>query len=351
MLIALALTGCGRSDAPKPPASRAARVDTLTLAERRAAGGTIVFVSERGGAPQVFAVAPTGGGERRLSSGAGAVFPAAVSPDGRTVAAVAVRDAGGEHGEQLVLLPVAGGAARTLGPASARSRSPSWAPDGRWLVFESDRESFRDLYRIAADGSGLRRLTRNAEGNFDPALSPDGRSIAFASSRDGDAEVYVMRADGGGQRRITAFHRDDWGPRWSPDGRTLAFLSDREGADRVFLVSADGTGLRKLDAGAAVAGQEADAAWSPDGARIALTLHTGPGASRIRIADVRGGAVREVAGPPAASQPAWSPDGRLIAFTAGVGDAADLWLARADGSGATRLTRAPRADWLPRWAR
>ncbi|HEX6751279.1 MAG TPA: LpqB family beta-propeller domain-containing protein [Longimicrobium sp.] len=347
MLIALA--GCGRADEAKPPVSHA---DTLSIAERRAAGGRIVFVSERGGMPQVYVVAPAGEGERRLSGRTGAIYPAAVSPDGRTVAAVAVREEGGEHGEQLMLLPTGGGAARPLGPASARARSPSWAPDGRWLVFESDRESFRDVYRIAADGSGLRRLTRNAEGNFDPDVSPDGRSIAFASSRDGDAEVYVMSADGSRQRRLTAFHRDDWGPRWSPDGRTIAFLSNREGTDRIFLVSADGTGLRRLSTSAAGdSAQEADIAWSPDGARIAHTLHVRAGESRIRIVDVRTGGAIEVRGPAAASQPAWSPDGRLIVFTAGAGDAADLWIARADGSGATRLTHFPRADWLPRWVR
>lgn len=347
-----ASTDAGRSTAGTPRATLAASADTLPLAERRAAGGRIVFLSERDSAPQVYTILATGDGERRLSLGTGASFPAAVSPDGRMVLAVAVREEGGEHGEQMTLLPVGGGAARALGPASARARSPSWAPGGRWVVFESDRASFRDLYRVDADGTGLRRLTDNREGNFDPAVSPDGGSIAFASSRDGDAEVYVMRSGGGGQRRLTAFHRDDWGPRWSPDGRTIAFLSNREGSDRIFLVSPDGTGLRKLNADSTRSlGQEADIAWSPDGSRIAHTLHVRPGVSRIRIVDVRTGAAREVGGVTAASQPAWSPDGRLLAFTASAGDDADLWIARADGTAATRITHAKGADWLPIWAR
>ncbi|HEX9936024.1 MAG TPA: LpqB family beta-propeller domain-containing protein [Longimicrobium sp.] len=360
VLIAMLAAACGggtdAADAPpaaSPGADAPARADTLPLAERRAAGGRIVFVSERDGAPQVYTIAPTGEGERRLSGGAGSSFPAAVAPDGRSVLAVAVREEGDDHGEQMMTLPLDGSAARPIGPASARARSPSWAPDGRWLVFESDRQSFRDLYRIAADGSGLRRLTENREGNFDPAVSPDGAWIAFASSRDGDAEVYVMRADGGGQRRLTAFHRDDWGPRWSPDGRTIAFLSSREGTDRIFLVNVDGTGLRKLNGPDSTRAdtQEADVAWSPDGTRIAHTLHVRTGVSRIRIVDVRTGAAREVAGVEGASQPAWSPDGRLVVFTAGSGPQADLWIARADGTAPTRITRANAADWLPRWGR
>jgi Tol biopolymer transport system component len=346
--------------APTPPAATAAtadgnaNADTLSLAERRDAGGRIVFVSERGGAPRAFVVAPTGQGAREIAAGGGASYPAAVSPDGGTLLAIAVREQGGEHGEQMVLVPMGGGAARPLGPAGPRARSAAWSPDGRWVVFESDRASFRDLYRIGPDGSGLRRLTENREGNFDPAVSPDGRWIAFASSRDGDAEIYVMRADGGGQRRLTAFHRDDWEPRWSPDGRTLAFLSNREGADRVFLVSPDGTGLRKLGAGtdgAAAPWQEADPAWSPDGTRIALTRHVRPGESHVRVVDVRTGGAREVRVAAAASQPAWSPDGRHLVFTAGSGADAELWIARADGSRATRITRSGGADWLPRWVR
>jgi len=330
------------------------RADTLSLAERGAAAGRIVFVSEREGVPRAAVVAPTGQGARVLLAGEGATYPAAVSPDGRTLLAIAVREQGAEHGEQMVLVPMRGGATRPLGPAGPRARSAAWAPDGRWVVFESDRASFRDLYRIGPDGSGLRRLTENREGNFDPAVSPDGRWIAFASSRDGDAEIYVMRADGRDQRRLTAFHRDDWGPRWSPDGKAIAFLSNREGADRVFLVSPDGTGLRKLSTdtdSAAAPWQEADPAWSPDGTRIAFTRHVRPGESHVRIVDVRTGGAREVRGAAVASQPTWSPDGRHLAFTAGSGGDAELWITRADGSRATRITRMKGADWLPRWVR
>jgi len=360
LLIAMTTAACGDRGASSdgsnvrksgPATTTSTRsADTLSLAERRATGGRIVFVSERSGAPQVYTIAPAGEGERRLATGPGAGFPAALSPDGRTLAAVAVREQGGDHGEQLVVVPLDGGAAHPLGPASSRARSPSWSPDGRWLVFESDRESFRDLYRINLDGSGLRRLTENREGNFDPAVSPDGRRIAFVSSRDGDSEVYVMNADGSAQRRLTAFYRDDMKPGWSPDGRTISFISNRLGADRVFLVGADGTNLRRLNAADTTrTGQEADIAWSPDGSRIAYTLQVAPGASRIRIVDVRTGKALEVAGGEGASQPAWSPDGRLLAFTAGTAADADLWIARADGTAPTRITRAPGADWLPRW--
>ena len=133
-------------------------------------------------------------------------------------------------------------------------------------MFESDSASFRDIYRVQADGTGLLRLTSNPQGNFEPAVSPDGQSIAFVSSRDGDAEVYVMGAHGGAVRRLTAFHRDDWAPRWSPDGGRIAFLSNRDGVDRVYVVAADGTGLRALGArlAALIASRELEDAGGSD---------------------------------------------------------------------------------------
>lgn len=358
VLSALALTECGERGRGEEPRSRTAAspasADTLTLAERRGIPGRIVFVSERDGNPEVYLTAPTGEGVRRLTSGPAADYPAAVSPDGSALLVVSVTEAAGEHVERLESYPLEGGAPATLVGGTSRARAPSWSPDGRWLVYESDRASFRDLFRVDRDGRGARRLTRNPEGNFEPAVSPDGRTVAFSSSRDGNAEVYAMNTDGSGQRRLTAFHRDDWGAQWAPDGRTIAFLSNREGADRIFLMNPDGTGQRKLNAAADTTRkpgdvQEAGPAWSPDGMRIAYELRTREGGSRVRVTEVRTGATREIPGGGRDGMPAWSPDGRYLAFTSERGGDPELYLARADGTGVTRLTRARGADWLPRW--
>lgn len=343
-------TGAGGSPSPESPAVAAG--DTMPLEERRAIGGRVVFVSERGGSADVYAVSPDGSQETRLTEADSDDFPAAVAPDGGAVLVVSSAEEGPEQTEQMWIVPMDGGAPARLGPASARARSPSWAPDGGWVVFESDRRSFRDLYRARRGGGEVERLTENREGNFEPAVSPDGQWIAFASSRDGDAEIYVMRADGQDERRLTAFHRDDWAPRWSPDGGTIAFLSNREGRDRIYLVAPDGTDFRPLTRDSAAAEyQEADPAWSPDGRRIAFTRGTSAGVE-VRVADLATGRSVAVRTPErgTARQPAWSPDGRYLAFVSGAQGEEDVWLARADGSGATRLTRAPGADWLPRWA-
>ncbi len=352
-VLLLALAGCRGGDGASR--SAAAAGDTLSLEERRGIAGTLAFVSERDGDAEVYLLRPDGSGERRLTASPAADYPAAPSPDGSGLLVVSVMEDSLDHYEELALHPLAGGTPTPVAPRSARARAPSWAPDGGWLVFESDRASFRDLFRAGRDGGGARRLTDNREGNFEPAVSPDGGWIAFASSRDGDAEIYVMRPDGTEQRRLTAFHRDDWGAQWSPDGRWIAFLSNREGMDRVYLVRPDGSGIRRLraepDTSAARADvQEGEHAWSPDGTRMAYVTRTRAGTSRVHVADVRTGKRLEVGdGRGKDDMPAWSPDGRFLAFTSTRDGDVELYLARADGTGTTRLTRSPGPDWLPRW--
>jgi TolB protein len=64
-----------------------------------------------------------------------------------------------------------------------------------------------------ADGSGQRNLTRSVTYPFAsdgaPAWSPDGRKILFVSNRGGNAEVYVMNADGSGLRKLTQLKGGD----------------------------------------------------------------------------------------------------------------------------------------------
>lgn len=347
---ALSLAGCkGASAAP-------GGADAIPASELRALAGRILFVSEREGQADVYSVRPDGRELRRLTEAPSNDYPAAPSPDGTALLTVSAVGDGNDQRERMALLPLSrrgGGEARPLGPVAGRVRSPSWSPDGRWLAFESDSASFRDLYRVQADGTGLLRLTSNPEGNFEPAVSPDGRSIAFVSSRDGDSEIYVMPAGGGEARRLTAFHREDWSPSWSPDGRTIAFLSNREGVDRVYGVAADGTGLRALGpSGADTALAEADPAWSPDGKRVALTIRRRGGGARVAVVDAAGGPATYLsAEDEAASMPAWSPDGRHVVYTAERGGDADLRVARADGTAAATLVSSPGPDWLPRWIR
>ncbi|OJH35309.1 tolB protein precursor protein [Cystobacter ferrugineus] len=345
-MLALALAGCGAGrcggDASAP----------LSLEERRALPGVIAFVSERAPQRDVWLVRPTGE-ESQLTRAPEDEYPAAPSPDGAAVLVVSAAEVQGLHMEQLWLVPLGGGPRVKVTEPRGRARNPSWAPDGSWLVAESDARGFSDVVRQAprADAEVLGLATAR-EGNFEPSVSPDGTRVVFVSSREGDPELYMMKADGTDVRRLTHFYREDMAPRWSPDGQWISFLSDREGRTRLYVMKPDGTELRPVS-GSATVGEEREPAWSPDGRRLAFVAASkDPKAAKARIwvVDVAGGEpVALTRGQAVDDQPAWSPEGKHLVFASDRTGDVELFLMRADGSGQTQLTTSRGADWLPRW--
>ncbi|MCE9668860.1 tolB protein precursor protein [Myxococcus stipitatus] len=321
----------------------------LSKEEARAIPGVVVFLSERAGQKDVWTVSPDGT-ETQVTRGPEDDYPGPVSPDGKSLLVVAVREERGLFFQQLRVQPLAGGDALPLHAPRARSRNASWAPDGSWLVAESDAQGFSDVVRLEPKpGVAEVRLTQVPQGCFEPAVSPDGREVAYVCSREGDPEVYVAKADGSEERRITTFHREDRSPQWSPDGRWLLFVSDREDRERLFLVRPDGSDLRAASA-QSFAGDEREGTFSPDGQRLAYVSRSPDGLSRIWSVPVEGGApVALTDGAHRDDMPAWSPDGKYLAFVSERAGNVDLFLMRADGSGQTRLTTAEAPDWLPRW--
>ncbi len=324
------------------------------IVEEAVDGGWIIFVSETTGTPAIHRMRSSALEREPLTLGELSHFPVAPLPGGDLLAIRVEELAADVHREQLLRIR-ADRSVQLLGEASGRSRSPSVAPDGRWIVYESDLKSFRDLYRRDLQSGESERLTDNAEGNFEPAVSPDGLRIAFASSRDGNAEIYLMNADGSRPRRLTDDERSDTAPSWSPDGRHLAFISARDGSQRIHLLSADAldrpgatpqarrlTGDRDLLA-------EAEVAWSPQSDRIAL-LGVGERTTSLWVADVPSGNLRRLTDDGALDQgPVWSPNGEHIAFASNREGDLDIYRVSADGGAITRLTQTKGADWLPRW--
>ncbi len=107
--------------------------------------------------------------------------------------------------------------------------SPSIKPPGEELiVFYSERDGDAEIYLMKPDGSEQTALTDNDADDYSPAWSPDGRLIVFESDRDDpkprtcfpncDYNLYVMNADGSDQRRLTALPGAEWNAEWSPDG-------------------------------------------------------------------------------------------------------------------------------------
>jgi TolB protein len=131
--------------------------------------------------------------------------------------------------------------------------TPAYSPDGGTIAFSRNTDAFNsDIFLMAADGSKLRRLTRS-QGTHDelgeemtPAWSPDGRTLVFTSNRDGNFELYAIDRSGRNERRLTSTpKRDEENPRFSRDGKRIVYVAN----GRVLTSNADGSRVRVLGSG------------------------------------------------------------------------------------------------------
>ena len=138
--------------------------------------------------------------------------------------------------------------------------NPAWAPDGKSLVFTSERNGSADIFRARPDGTGLERLTDSAAFDDQAAFSPDGKQLVFVSTRaSGNADLWTMDLQTRRAKTLTLGEGGDFRPAWSPDGQWIAFSSDRESdlpfahgrwehlhLVDLYIVHPDGTGLKRL---------------------------------------------------------------------------------------------------------
>lgn len=157
-------------------------------------GGTIAFARKMGDRSELFTV-PTEGGETRAvtASESGTEWSGPRwSPDGGAL--VAARLLPGGHLDVVRVEP-ATGQVETLTDDRAKDVEPEWTPDGRHVIFRSDRDGISNIYALEVAGGGLVRLTNVLGGAFEPSVSPDGRSVAFADYSAEGFDVHVAPLD------------------------------------------------------------------------------------------------------------------------------------------------------------
>ena len=105
--------------------------------------------------------------------------------------------------------------------------SPEPSPDGEWIAFSSSGRQ-EDLYLVRQDGTELRKVTDDIYKDRYPDWSPDGKNIIFNSNRGGKMEIWSIRPDGSGLRRMSDVPFELGIPHWSPDQTKIAATSKEE---------------------------------------------------------------------------------------------------------------------------
>ena len=290
----------------------------------------IAFVSDRSGNFDIYMMDADGGNPRNLTNHPDKDANPAWSPDGKRIAFMSDRDGHvnirGRPTYEIYVMNADGGNQQNLTNDSHNDRSPSWSPDGKRIVFSSDRDNDRDhnieIYVMDADGGNQQRLTNNLTEDQYPSWSPDGKRIVFSARRDGHFEnelgityeIYVMDADGSNEQRLTQNRNNDWNSSWSPDGKRIAFDADRKGDVvnwDIYVIDADGGNEQRLTQNRVY---DSSPSWSPDGKRIAFMSN-------------RDGHVHPIHGRPTS----------------------EIYVMDADGGNPQNLTNNPHSDGSPAW--
>ncbi|MEO8953280.1 MAG: S9 family peptidase [Ktedonobacteraceae bacterium] len=252
-----------------------------------------------------------------------------IAPDGKRVAfAMKTIDAGKhEYRSSIWVVPCEGGEARrlTMGPADAYG--PSWSPDGKWLAFVSKREGEAQgkdtakqkeqgkgkaqIWLLPADGGEAQQLTFMQHGAFNPTWSPDSKRVIFNALVGPEDEE---NEDGKPLPKVRVIDRLMYrldGVGYIYERRQHLFLMDIAGGEPLQLTDGDW--------------DDNDAAWSPDGTRIAFSSDRSEErwryfGSDLYVLSLPDGVVGELRcltdGSRGCHSPSWSPDGKTIAFLA-----------------------------------
>jgi Tol biopolymer transport system component len=203
--------------------------------------GQTVYLCDYSG--HLYAVPITGGEPRKVSNDHATphhYYLHGISPDGKTLAYVAVEGPAGAKRINIFTIPAAGGPDTRLSDVSYPNDGPEYSPDGKWIYFSGERAAtipgHAQCFRMLPDGTGIEQLTFDERVNWFPHLSPDGQSIVSISYPHGttghppdkDVILRYMRADGSGQRDIVAFFGGQGTINvnsWAPDSKRFAYVA------------------------------------------------------------------------------------------------------------------------------
>jgi Tol biopolymer transport system component len=205
---------------------------------------------------------------------------------------------------------------RPLTGGNARDRQPIYSPDGRALLFSSNRSGNLDLWVYELKTGEIKQITDDAANDWDPAFTPDGKTILWSSDRSGNLEIWAANRDGSQARQISTDGSDAENPTATPDGWVIYWSSNPEKLG-IWKVRLDGTEPTHL-----AAGRYLSPDTSPNG-RYATYLDSSLGfGTTIRVLDTSTGeAIPFDVEVPNSNRSGvlwgrtrWLPDGSALAF-------------------------------------
>jgi WD40 repeat protein len=201
-----------------------------------------------------------------------------------------------------------------LAPVTQGSRQAGYfrvSPDGQRVVLYAASPQ-EDLFVAGTDGIGLRQLTDDVYKDRNPSWSPDGRQILFYSDRSGRYEAWTVRPDGGGLQPLTRTRGEPvLYPIWSPDSRWLVCGLGYSGPALIDLARPIDQRIPERLPAAPAKGPFFASSWSPDGKWLAGDVRD----EGVFLFSFASGRYERIA--PRGSQPVWWKDGQRLLYIDG----------------------------------
>jgi Tol biopolymer transport system component len=289
-------------------------------------GRLLAFVRTRAGAsgsPDLYVGPLNGGALRRLTFDHRPISGLTWTPGGKRILFSSQRD--GAY--RLWQIKTSGGPPTLVPGADRRARQPSLSSDGRRLAFTEQNYSTW-IWRRSLDRGGPgtpQAFLSSSRKDDSPQYSPDGRRVVFISDRSGPEEIWICDSGGANAAPLGSLAGFTPGtPRWSPDGATIVFDSRHEGFGAIYLIAANGGRPRRLTSATS---NSMMPSWSSDGRSIYFASDRS-GSWQIWKQPLADGAARQITrnGGREAKE---SPDGRFLYYRGN--ELAGLWKMPAAG--------------------
>jgi TolB protein len=177
-------------------------------------GTRIAFTASEGGNSDVWIMNADGSGARRLTTDPALDLSPAWSPDGKRI--VFVSDRAGTP--QLYLMNADGSGTRRLSFQGNYNQTPQWSPRGDWIAFTArDERKVFDVFVISPDTGRVERITQDqGRTNEEPSWAANGRLLVFKTDRGGSTQLAVSDARGDRQTVIAGGVGELSAPAWGP---------------------------------------------------------------------------------------------------------------------------------------
>ncbi len=289
------------------------------------------------------------------------IQPATWSPDGTQILTILTKKDGTN---QMVLVSVADGSLHVLKTLDSRApQRTSISADGRYIAYDlppNEGSSNRDIFLLSIDGKRESPLVEHPANDLYPVWTPDGKHILFASDRTGNMGVWIIPVAEGKPQGSPELIKQDVGRRIEPMGMTREgsfYYGLHVGMLDVYIASLDFKTGRLLAqpkrATERFIGSNSRPDWSPDGRQLAYVSHRGPlpfgsGSYALCIRSLESGEERDLLPKLNYLWPhRWSPDGRSILLLAN--DAKNrqgIYLMDVQSGSITRLMQVPEGIYM-----